>query len=46
MKMVLFNPHLSFEVRYYMGYVIRFWKKELPNIKTCPVPYVVFRVKT
>jgi len=45
-KMVLFNPHLTFDPEDYIGYAIHFWKEELPNIlKTCPVPDVVFRLR-
>ena len=45
-KMVLFNPHLTFDPEDYIGHAIHFWKEELPNIlKTCPVPDVVFRLR-
>ena len=45
-KMVLFNPHLTFDPEDYIGYAIRFWKEELPNIlKTYQTSYVVFRLR-
>ena len=42
-----FQPHLTFDPEDYIAHAIRFWKDKLRNIlKTCPVRYVVFRVKT
>ena len=44
--MVLFNLHLSFEVRYYIGRLIPFSKLEEHNIvKVHETPYVVFRLR-
>ena len=46
-KMVLFNPHLTFDPEDYIGYAIRCWKEEPRNIlKACPVHNVVLVVKT